>query len=91
MDASEALPADPVGLALLVVLDALLPAERLALVLHDPALVNGAGGVVVAVDGKPVSIVGFTFVNDTIIAVDALADPERIGALDLGLLHDRSG
>jgi hypothetical protein len=31
----EALLADSVGLALLVVLDALAPAERLALVLHD--------------------------------------------------------
>src|SRR5438874_9560771 len=32
---SEALLADPVGLALLVVLDTLNPAERLAFVLHD--------------------------------------------------------
>src|SRR4029453_6771528 len=31
----EALPADSVGLALLVVLDRLTPAERLAFVLHD--------------------------------------------------------
>jgi RNA polymerase sigma factor (sigma-70 family) len=49
-----------------------------------PALVNGAAGVVIAVDGKPVAIVGFTVVNDRIIAIDALADPERIGGLDLG-------
>jgi RNA polymerase sigma factor (sigma-70 family) len=56
-----------------------------------PALVNGAAGVVIAVDGKPVAIVGFTVVNDRIIAIDALADPERIGALDLGFLDDRSG
>jgi RNA polymerase sigma-70 factor (ECF subfamily) len=56
-----------------------------------PALVNGAAGVVIAVDGKPVSIVGFTVVNDRIIAIDALADPERIGSLDLGFLDDRSG
>jgi RNA polymerase sigma-70 factor (ECF subfamily) len=55
-----------------------------------PALVNGAAGVVITVDGKPVSIVGFTVVNDRIIAIDALADPERIGALDLGFLDDRS-
>ncbi|YCK37899.1 sigma factor-like helix-turn-helix DNA-binding protein [Actinomadura sp. ATCC 39365] len=31
----EALPADSVGLALLLVLDQLTPAERLAFVLHD--------------------------------------------------------
>jgi hypothetical protein len=53
--------------------------------------VNGAAGVVIAVDGKPVSIVGFTVVNDRIITIDALADPERIGSLDLGFLDDRSG
>ena len=52
---------------------------------------NGAAGVVITVDGKPVSIMGFTVVNDRIIAIDALADPERIGALDLGFLDDRSG
>ena len=155
----EALLADSVGLALLVVLDALPPAERLAFVLHDmftvpfheigpmvgrspaaarqlasrarrriqeaptpdrdpsrqravvrgpqgvaaqallfadpsrivhPALVNGAAGVV-AVDGKPVAILGFTVVDDRIIAIDALADPERVGALHLGFLADRSG
>jgi Sigma-70, region 4 len=56
-----------------------------------PALVNGAAGVVITVDAKPVSIVGFTVVNDRIIAIDALADPERIGSLDLGFLDDRSG
>jgi RNA polymerase sigma factor (sigma-70 family) len=56
-----------------------------------PALVNGAAGVVIAVDGKPVAIMGFTVVNDRIVAIDALADPERIGALDLGFLDDRSG
>jgi hypothetical protein len=56
-----------------------------------PALVNGAVGVVITVDGKPVAIVGFTVVNGRIVAIDALADPERIGSLDLGLLDGRSG
>jgi RNA polymerase sigma factor (sigma-70 family) len=54
-------------------------------ILH-PALVNGAAGVVIAVDGKPVAIVGFTVVNDRIVAIDALADPERIASLDLAFL-----
>jgi hypothetical protein len=53
--------------------------------------VNGAAGVVISVDGKPVSIIGFTVVNDRIVAIDALVDPERIGSLDLGFLDDRSG
>jgi RNA polymerase sigma factor (sigma-70 family) len=56
-----------------------------------PALVNGAAGVVITVDSKPVAIVGFTVANDRIVAIDALADPERIGSLDLGFLDDRSG
>jgi RNA polymerase sigma-70 factor (ECF subfamily) len=69
------------------------PAARFAdpsRVVH-PALVNGAAGVVIVVDGKPVAIVGFTVVHDRIIAIDALADPARIGALDLGFLDDQSG
>ena len=56
-----------------------------------PALVNGAAGVVITFDGTPVSVVGFTVVNDRIIAIDALADPERIASLDLWFLDDRSG
>ena len=57
-----------------------------------PALVNGAAGVVVTVDEKPVSSMGFTVVSDRIIAIDALADPERIHErVDLGFLDDQSG
>jgi RNA polymerase sigma factor (sigma-70 family) len=56
-----------------------------------PALVNGAAGVVIAVDGEPVSVIGFSVVNDRIVAIDALADPLRIGERDLGFLDDRSG
>ena len=52
---------------------------------------NGAAGVVITFDGTPVSVVGFTVVNDRILAIDALADPERIASLDLGFLDDRSG
>jgi RNA polymerase sigma factor (sigma-70 family) len=48
-----------------------------------PALVNGAAGAVITVDGKPVSIIGFTVVKDRIVAIDALVDPERIASLDL--------
>jgi Sigma-70, region 4 len=70
-----------------VAAQALLFADRWRIA--HPALVNGAAGVVITVDGKPVSIMGFTVVNDRIIAIDALADPERIGALDLGFLDDR--
>ncbi|MFJ9950487.1 RNA polymerase sigma factor SigJ [Kitasatospora sp. NPDC091207] len=49
-----------------------------------PALVNGAAGVVVVgADGRPVSIMAFTVVEGTIVAIDVLADPERLAGLDL--------
>ena len=159
----EALTADAVGLALLVVLERLTPAERLAFVLHDlfgvpfseigpivgrtpdaakmlaaaragdfdalvglldpevvlradmgaaaPAgltpvvvgaaavagrallfsqpgaspehvLVNGAAGVVTRRNGTMVAVLGFTIAHDKIVAIDVLADPERLSRLD---------
>jgi RNA polymerase sigma-70 factor (ECF subfamily) len=53
-----------------------------------PALVNGAVGVVVAPGGRPFAVMGFTVVDDRIVAIDALADPERLRALDLAVLED---
>jgi RNA polymerase sigma-70 factor, ECF subfamily len=46
-------------------------------VLH-PTLVNGTAGVVVTVDGRPFSVMGFTVVDDKIVEIDAIADPERV-------------
>jgi RNA polymerase sigma factor (sigma-70 family) len=51
-----------------------------------PAVVNGAAGVVVAPDGKAVSIMGFTVVGGKVVAIDALADPERLARVDLSVL-----
>jgi len=51
-----------------------------------PAMVNGAVGAVITAGGKPVSVIGFSVVNDRIVAIDALADPERIASLDLAFL-----
>ena len=53
-----------------------------------PALVNGAAGVVVAPSGRPVSIMGFTVRDGKIVEIDAVADPERLRALDLAVLDD---
>lgn len=47
------------------------------------ALVNGAAGVVVEVDGAPFSVMAFTVHDGRIAAIDVLADPDRIAALDL--------
>jgi len=48
-------------------------------VLH-PALVNGAAGVVVTVNGKLFSIMSFTVVGGRIAAIDGIADPDRMAA-----------
>jgi RNA polymerase sigma factor (sigma-70 family) len=53
-----------------------------------PVLVNGAAGVVVVVDGRPFSVMGFTVTDGKIVAIDALADPERLDQLDLSVLGD---
>jgi len=49
----------------------------------QPALVNGAAGVVVTRDGRPFSVVGFTVRRGKIVAIDILADPARLRRLDL--------
>ncbi|WP_020575728.1 RNA polymerase sigma factor SigJ [Actinopolymorpha alba] len=46
-----------------------------------PALINGAAGIVVAADGRPLSIMGFTVAQGRIVAIDVLADPERLRGL----------
>ena len=46
-----------------------------------PALVNGAAGVVVTVGGQPVSVMGFTVRDGRIVAIDVVADPDRLAAL----------
>ena len=51
-----------------------------------PALVNGVAGVVVAPHGRPVSVMAFTVRAGKIVAIDALADPERLRQLDLAVL-----
>jgi RNA polymerase sigma-70 factor (ECF subfamily) len=53
-----------------------------------PALVNGAPGVVVAPEGTAVSVLAFTVVGGKVVAIDALADPDRLATLDLSVLDD---
>lgn len=54
-----------------------------------PALVNGSAGVVVAAEGRPLSIMGFAVVDDRIVAIDVLADPDRLGRIDLSALDEQ--
>jgi RNA polymerase sigma factor (sigma-70 family) len=51
-----------------------------------PALINGAVGGVSTRDGRLFSVGGFTVSGASIIAIDILADPERLGRLDLTIL-----
>jgi hypothetical protein len=40
-----------------------------------PALVNGAGGVVAMMNGRPFSVSGFTAANGKIVGIDQLSEP----------------
>ena len=52
-------------------------------------LVNGVpGGVTWAPDGSPFSVVALTVKGDRIVAIDVLADPDRLRELDLTLIAD---
>ncbi|HET7093127.1 MAG TPA: hypothetical protein VFI22_06610, partial [Thermomicrobiales bacterium] len=50
------------------------------------ALVNGAVGVVVAPRGRLLLVLDFTIADGKIVAIDAVADPDRLRQLDLALL-----
>jgi RNA polymerase sigma-70 factor, ECF subfamily len=53
-----------------------------------PALVNGSAGVVFTSRGRPGSVVGFTIARGRIVAIDVLADRNRLRQLDLHLFDD---
>jgi RNA polymerase sigma factor (sigma-70 family) len=53
-----------------------------------PALVNGAPGLVATRDGQPVSVGSVIVRGGKIVAIDILADPERLRGLDLTMLDD---
>ena len=52
----------------------------------QPALVNGAAGLVWAPGGRPRVVFGFTTARGKIVEIDLLADPERLRRLDLTVL-----
>src|SRR6266545_3938477 len=56
--------------------------------LVQPALINGAAGVVSILDGQPFSVVGFTVRSGKIVEIDILADSERLRLLDLTILDN---
>ena len=54
----------------------------------QPALVNGVAGAVWAPGGEPRVVFGFTITHGKIVAIDLLADPERLRELDVAVLDD---
>ena len=52
------------------------------------ALINGAAGMVTYLRGQPFAICAVTVKNGRLAEIDFLADPERIGQLDLTVLSD---
>ena len=52
----------------------------------QPALVNGAVGVIVSPRGRLMMVLEFTIENDKIAAVDAIANPKRLAELERAVL-----
>ena len=52
----------------------------------EPALVNGAVGLVMAPAGRLLLALSFTFAGGTITEIDVIADPDRLSRLDLAVL-----
>jgi RNA polymerase sigma-70 factor, ECF subfamily len=54
----------------------------------QPALVNGAVGIIVAPRGRLSTAMTFTITRGKILKIDIVADPERLRELDLALVDD---
>ncbi len=52
----------------------------------EPALVDGAPGLVWRVDGAPRVVFDFTVVGSVVVAIEMLADPDLLAELDLEVL-----
>jgi len=54
-----------------------------------PALVNGAAGVVITLDGQPHVVMAFTIADDKVAEIDVIADPERVRRVASAVLGDQ--
>ena len=52
------------------------------------ALVNGAAGLVWAAGGRPRVVFEFTIEGGKIVAIDLVADPERLGRMEPAVLDE---
>ncbi|MFE6735322.1 sigma-70 family RNA polymerase sigma factor [Microbacterium sp. NPDC057650] len=48
-----------------------------------PVVVDGRAGVIVTVDGRPVSLMAFSVLDDRVVAIDAYAGPRRLAEVAL--------
>jgi len=53
----------------------------------QPALVNGAAGLVWVAGGEPRVVFTFTTAGAKIVAIDLIADPDHLCRLDLAILN----
>jgi RNA polymerase sigma-70 factor (ECF subfamily) len=51
-----------------------------------PVLVNGAAGVVVTLDGQPLTVMSFTIADGKVAGIDAISDPGRVRGLAAAVL-----
>jgi RNA polymerase sigma-70 factor, ECF subfamily len=56
-------------------------------VLH-PVLVNGAAGVVVTLDGQPLTVMSFMIADGKVTGIDAISDPGRVRGLAAAVLPE---
>jgi Sigma-70, region 4/SnoaL-like domain len=53
-----------------------------------PVLVNGAVGAVITLNGRPFSVLAFTVVNDKIVKINGIRDPDRVRRLAAAVLGE---
>ena len=53
-----------------------------------PVPVNGAGGVVVTIGGRPLAVMGFTVAAGRIVEIYSIADPDLVGGIAAAVLID---
>jgi RNA polymerase sigma-70 factor, ECF subfamily len=67
-------------------LNGLRPLFARTVVRLRPALVNGTAGMVVTLDGQPMTVMGFTVTDGKIVEIDAITDPERVRRIAAAVL-----
>jgi RNA polymerase sigma-70 factor (ECF subfamily) len=75
----------PAGVAELAFSGARLPGAVLI-----PVRMNGSAGVIIAIDGRPFSLMGFVIAGDRIVEIHAIVDARRVAALAGSVLPSRT-